>query len=60
MIYNEFKVDFSVLKQEEVIKEIKEVEKSLSRNQIEIAPKEAEKLLGRKLNNIAGLYKNSL
>ena len=60
LIYNEFKVDFSILKQEEVIKEIKELEKSLSKQQIESAPNDAEKLLGRKLNNLNELYKNSL
>ncbi|SMG13095.1 Sel1 repeat-containing protein [Sphingobacterium psychroaquaticum] len=60
LIYNEYKVDFSILKQEEVIKEIKELEKSLTKSQIEKAPKDAENLLGRKLNNIGELYKNSL
>ncbi|MNK30402.1 putative beta-lactamase HcpC precursor [compost metagenome] len=60
LIYNEYKVDFSILKQEEVITEIKELEKSLSKKQIENAPTDAEKLLGRKLNNIDKLYKNSL
>lgn len=60
LIYNEFKVDFSILKQEEVIQEIKEIEKSLSKEQIEKAPKDAENLLGRKLNNLDKLYKNSL
>ena len=60
LIYNEFKVDFSILKQEEVIKEIKELEKSLSKQQIESAPNDAEKLLGRKLDNLNELYKNSL
>jgi len=60
LIYNESKVDFSILKQEEVIKEIKELEKNLPKEQIENAPKDAEKLLGRKLNHISELYKNSL
>lgn len=60
LIYNEYKVDFSILKQEEVIKEIKELEKSLSKEQIVKAPDDAEELLGRKLNNISALYKNSL
>ncbi|WP_238584523.1 hypothetical protein [Chryseobacterium sp. Leaf180] len=48
------------MKQEEVVTEIKELEKSLSKKQIENAPTDAEKLLGRKLNNIDKLYKNSL
>ena len=60
LIYNEYKVDFSILKQDEVIIEIKALEKKLSKSQIENAPKDAEKLLGRKLNNISQLYKNSL
>lgn len=60
LIYNEYKVDFSILKQEEVIKEIKELEKKLTKSQIEKAPKDAENLLGRKLNNVGELYKNSL
>ncbi len=60
LIYNESKVDFSILKQEEVINEIKELEKSLSKEQMKSAGKDAEKLLGRSLNNINELYKNSL
>ncbi len=60
LIYNESKIDFSILKQEEAIKEIKELEKSLSKKQIEKAPKDAEMLLGRKLDKISELYKNSL
>lgn len=60
LIYNESKVDFSILKQEEVIKQIKEIEKTLTKNQINNAPKDAEKILGRKLVNIGELYKNSL
>jgi TPR repeat protein len=60
LIYNESKIDFSILKQIEAIKEIKELEKSLSKRQIEKAPKDAEILLGRKLNKIIELYKTSL
>ena len=60
LIYNESKVDFSILKQEEAIKEIKELEKDLSKEQKGNAPKDAEKLLGRKLNNLKQLHKNSL
>ncbi|MFP3597867.1 tetratricopeptide repeat protein [Chryseobacterium sp. SIMBA_029] len=60
LIYNESKVDFSILKQEDVIKEIKEIEKTLTKEQINNAPKDAEKILGRKLVNISELYKNSL
>ncbi len=60
LIYNENKVDFSILKQEEVIKEIKELEKGLTKTELEKASKDAEELLGRKLNNLSELYKNSL
>ena len=60
LIYNESKVDFSILIQEEVIVEIKGVEKNLTKEQIKSAPKDAEKLLGRKLYNINNLHKNSL
>ena len=60
LIYNEYKIDFSILKQNEVIKEIKEIEKSLSKQQIDSASKDAEKLFGRKLHNLSQLYTNSL
>ncbi len=60
LIYNESKIDFSILKQEEAIKDIKELEKSLSKEQIEKAPKDAQILLGRKLDKVSELYKNSL
>ncbi len=60
LIYNESKVDFSILKQQEVIKEIKEIEKKLSKTQLENAKKDAEKLLGRELNSTSELYKDSL
>lgn len=60
LIYNEFKIDFSILKQDEGINEIKELEKNLSKEQIEKAPNDAEKLLGRKLYKLSALYKNTL
>ena len=60
LIYNESKVDFSILKQEEAIKDIEELEKSLSKKQIEKAPKDAGILLGRKLEKVSDLSKNSL
>jgi hypothetical protein len=60
LIYNESKIDFSILKQDEAITDIKELEKSLSKEQIEKAPKDAQILLGRKLDKISELYKNSL
>ena len=60
LIYNESKIDFSILKQDESIKEIKEIEKTLTKEQIKNAPKDAEIILGRKLVYISELYKNSL
>lgn len=60
LIYNESKIDFSILKQDEVIKEIKELEKNLNSKDLVSAKIDAEKLLGRKLNNKDQLYKNSL
>lgn len=60
LIYNEFKMDFSIFQQIEVIKEIKELEKNLSKEQKENSKSDAEKILGRKLNNLNDLYKDSL
>jgi uncharacterized protein len=60
LIYNELKVDFSILKQQEAIEEIKELEKLLDKSQIQKAPSDAEKLLGRKLKNLSELYKTTL
>jgi len=60
LIYNEFKVDFSISKQQQTIEEIKELEKLLDKSQIQKAPMDAEKLLGRKLKNFSELYKTTL
>jgi len=60
LIYNEFKVDFSILKQQEAIEEIKGLEKLLDKSQIQKASSDAEKLLGRKLKNLSELYKTTL
>lgn len=60
LIYNEFKVDFSILKQQEAIEEIKGLEKLLDKSQIQKAPIDTEKLLGRKLKNLSELYKTTL
>ncbi|MEO9210519.1 MAG: tetratricopeptide repeat protein, partial [Ginsengibacter sp.] len=60
LIYNEFKVDFSIMQQQEGIDEIKALEKLLSKEQIKSSSKDAEKLLGRKLNNLGELYKTTL
>lgn len=60
LIYNEFKVDFSILKQHEVIEEIKWLEKQLGKSQIQKAPFDAERLLGWKLKHLSELFKTSL
>jgi hypothetical protein len=60
LIYNEFKKDFSYIKQGQIVKEIEELEKNLTVEQKENGQKEAEKLLGRKLKNMENLYKAEL
>jgi len=60
IIYNESKKDFSILLQQKSIEDIKALEKELSKKQFENGKLEAEKLLGRKLNNYSQLYKTSL
>ena len=60
LIYNESKVDFSVFMQDEMIKEIRLLEKKLTQDQLASAREDAERLLGRKLNNLGELYENSL
>jgi TPR repeat protein len=60
LIYNEFKKDFSYIKQGQIVKEIEELEKNLTVEQKENGQKEAEKLLDRKLKNMENLYKAEL
>ena len=60
LIYNEYKEDFSILKQREVIGEIIAIEKNLTSEQIANAPKDAAIILGRELRNLSKLYKTSL
>lgn len=60
LIYNEFKREFSYIQQQQILKEIQELEKSLTADQIDNGQKEAENLLGRPLNNIGNLYKAEL
>lgn len=60
LIYNESKVDFSILKQQEGINQIQELEKSLRKEQIKSSRQDAEKLLGRPLKNFNELYKTTL
>jgi hypothetical protein len=60
LIYNEFKVDFSISQQQQVIKEIQDLENKLTAEQKSNGKKEAEKLLGRPLKNIDNLYKTDI
>lgn len=60
LIYNESKRDFSILVQQKHIETIQELEKQLSQTQKDKALLEAEKLLGKKLTNLANLYKQDL
>ena len=56
LIYNESKRDFSILQQESVIKEIKNLEKKLTKKQIKYAKKQAEQILESPLLNFSKLY----
>jgi TPR repeat protein len=58
LIYNESKRDFSILIQENVIEEIKDVEKQLSQKQIKKARRLAEQTLQRPLQNLNRLYES--
>jgi TPR repeat protein len=60
LIYNEFKVDFSVLEQQQIIKEIQDLEIKLTSDQKANGKIEAEKLLERPLKNIGNLYKTDI
>jgi uncharacterized protein len=60
LIYNESKVDFSILEQNSNIEQIKALEKLLSPDRKKSAAKDAEALLGRKLLRISELHKNTL
>jgi len=57
IIYNEFKRDFSYIQQQQIVKEIQEIEKMISPSDKTNGVVEAEKLLGRPLVNLSNLYK---
>lgn len=57
LIYNEFKIDFSVIQQNQVIEEVKVAEKKLNKSQLKSSKEDAEKLFGRKLINFENLHK---
>jgi len=60
LIFNEFKKDFSYIQQQQIVKEIQELETKLTSDQKANGQKEAEKLLGRPLKNMENLYKAEL
>lgn len=60
LIFNEFKKDFSYIQQQEIVKEIRELETKLTSDQKINGQKEAEKILGRPLENMENLYKAEL
>uniref|UniRef100_UPI001968C300 tetratricopeptide repeat protein n=1 Tax=Flavisolibacter nicotianae TaxID=2364882 RepID=UPI001968C300 len=60
LIYNESKRDFSVLEQQKNIEAIQTLEKQISQADRDKAKLEAEKLLKKKLTNLANLYKQDL
>lgn len=60
LIYNESKRDFSVLVQQTNIEAIQALENLLTKTDKDNAKLEAERLLGKKLLNLANLYKQDL
>jgi TPR repeat protein len=60
LIFNEFKKDFSYIQQQQIVKEIQELEANLTSDQKTNGQKEAEKILGRTLKNMENLYKAEL
>lgn len=57
LIYNEFKKDFSITQQNEIIEQIKIAETKINRKQLKTAKADAEKIFGRKLTNLENLLK---
>ena len=57
LIYNEFKRDFSYIRQQQIVKEIKNLESKLTTEQKENGQNEAEKIINRTLKNMSNLYK---
>lgn len=60
LIYNENKRDFSILVQQENIESIKVIEQQLTESDKEKARFEAEKLINKKLANLANLHNQDL
>ena len=60
LIYNESKRDFSILVQQQNIENIKAIEKQLTQSDRDKARLDAERILNKKLTNLAQLYKQDL
>ncbi|MHC5310382.1 tetratricopeptide repeat protein [Myroides sp. LJL116] len=59
LIYNESKDHYSKERQQKIIKEIKQVQESLTTTQIKQAPVDAAQLMGRDLHNVEKLFQTS-
>lgn len=57
LIYNEFKKDFSIIQQNQIIEEVKVAEIKINKKQLNTAKEDAEKIFGRKLMNFDNLHK---
>ena len=57
LIFNEFKRDFSFIQQQQIVKEIQDLESRITTKQKENGQNEAEKIIDRPLKNMANLYK---
>lgn len=57
LIYNEFKKDFSIIQQNQIIQEVKVAESKINKKQLNTAKEDAEKIFGRKLMNFDNLHK---
>ena len=60
LIFNEFKKDFSYIQQQQIVKEIQELETKLTADQKANGQNEAENILERQLKNMENLYKAEL
>ncbi len=57
LLYNEGKRDFSFFQQQNVVEQIRELEKQLTKKDKEKAKELAERTIGRQLKNLGNLYK---
>jgi hypothetical protein len=57
LIFNEFKRDFSYIQQQQIVKEIQDLESKLTTDQKENGEKKTEKIIERPLKNMLNIYK---